>query len=341
MRRSHASAASEAGTSIRFDVGWTDRRPAGPSRGPGHGHPVVFGRALLAALRRADPAAGARPVVRAHEAEAEDVVVDDAGAFTDIDTPEDYRRAFGAPPPDETISDSHVPAAGAKSPAPPAVPPLVVPRPARGGRRPPAPVRRRCPHVTESAATMIRRRATLFALLAVAAAAPAEAQLFEAFDENRWGVHLSYTPEWQTPDAFRHFLGADGIVDWRGSDYSIGFVRGRARGREWGLAFIRQRVAADSLLCLAADDAGGCYDPVEATGDLRLQGFRVQVGVNAAAGAGWYQGSVLRANGGGGRWTSPRCSASAGRRAPRASPSRSRCSGSSSASAPRSPRACG
>ena len=57
-----------------------------------------------------------------------------------------------------------------------------------------------------------------------------------------------------------------------------------------------------------------CYDPVEATGDLRLQGFefhwftpfvrfadeRVQVGVNAAAGAGWYQGSVLRANGGGG-----------------------------------------
>ena len=66
---------------------------------PGHGHPVVFGRPLFAALRRADPATGAKPVVRAHEAEAEDVFVDDSGAFTDIDTPDDYRRAFGAPPP--------------------------------------------------------------------------------------------------------------------------------------------------------------------------------------------------------------------------------------------------
>jgi len=73
-------------------------RPARPE-GPGHGHPVVFGRALFAALRRADPAAGAKPVVRAHEAEAEDVVVDDPGAFTDIDTPDDYRRALGAAPP--------------------------------------------------------------------------------------------------------------------------------------------------------------------------------------------------------------------------------------------------
>ena len=63
--------------------------------GPGHGHPVLFGRALFGELRRADPAAGAKPVVRAHEAEAEDVVVDDPGAFTDIDTPDDYRRAFG------------------------------------------------------------------------------------------------------------------------------------------------------------------------------------------------------------------------------------------------------
>ena len=75
-------------------------RPARPG-GPGHGHPVIFGRALFAELRRADPAAGAKPVVRAHEAEAEDVAVDDPGAFTDIDTPDDYRRVFGAPFPDD------------------------------------------------------------------------------------------------------------------------------------------------------------------------------------------------------------------------------------------------
>ena len=146
------------------------------------------------------------------------------------------------------------------------------------------------------------------------ATAPAEAQFLEAFDENRWGVHVSYTPEWQTPDPFRHFLDVDGIVDWRGSDFSIGFARGSARGGEWGLALIRQRVAEGSLICLAADSAGGCYDPVEATDNLRLQGFefhwftpfarfaddRVQLGVNAAAGAGWYQGMILRPTAGAG-----------------------------------------
>ena len=155
----------------------------------------------------------------------------------------------------------------------------------------------------------IKRWVALAAPLAALAAAPAEAQFLEAFEENRWGVHVSLTPEWRAPDAFRHLLDAHEIVDWRGSDYSIGFVRGRARGGEWGLALIRQRVKADSMLCLTADGAGGgCNDPVEATGDLRLQGFefhwftplarfaddRVQLGVNTGAGAGWYQGMVRR-----------------------------------------------
>lgn len=65
-----------------------------------HGHPVIFDRSLFDELRDADPAAGARPVVRAHAPEIEDVPVEDAGAFLDIDTPADYRRVFGRPAPD-------------------------------------------------------------------------------------------------------------------------------------------------------------------------------------------------------------------------------------------------
>src|SRR5262245_10954888 len=34
-----------------------------------HGHPVIFGRPLFAELQRADPALGAKPVVRAHVSE--------------------------------------------------------------------------------------------------------------------------------------------------------------------------------------------------------------------------------------------------------------------------------
>ncbi len=70
-----------------------------PGRDGRHGHPVVFDRRLFRDLRRADPARGAKPVVRAHEAEGCVVAVEDPGAFTDVDTPEDYRRCFGVAPP--------------------------------------------------------------------------------------------------------------------------------------------------------------------------------------------------------------------------------------------------
>jgi molybdenum cofactor cytidylyltransferase len=64
-------------------------RPASKGR---HGHPVIFDRALFDEFRRANPAEGAKEVIRAYSAEQLNVEVDDEGAFTDIDTPEDYKR---------------------------------------------------------------------------------------------------------------------------------------------------------------------------------------------------------------------------------------------------------
>ena len=68
-------------------------RPVSSGR---HGHPVIFGRALFGDFQRADPARGAKPVVRAHASEIIEVPVDDEGAFTDIDTREDYEKYVGA-----------------------------------------------------------------------------------------------------------------------------------------------------------------------------------------------------------------------------------------------------
>ena len=67
-------------------------RPVSAGR---HGHPVIFGRTLFAELRRADPAQGAKSVVRAHAADMIEVPIDDEGAFTDIDTREDYEKYIG------------------------------------------------------------------------------------------------------------------------------------------------------------------------------------------------------------------------------------------------------
>jgi len=72
-----------------------------PMRGTSHGHPVLFDAAVLPELAAADPQAGAKPIVRAHEAQMANVLVEDAGAFFDVDTPDDYARALtlGAPDP--------------------------------------------------------------------------------------------------------------------------------------------------------------------------------------------------------------------------------------------------
>jgi len=57
-----------------------------------HGHPVVWRRDVLALLQAADPAQGARTIMRALAAQGAvcDMPVDDAGVLNDLDTPEDY-----------------------------------------------------------------------------------------------------------------------------------------------------------------------------------------------------------------------------------------------------------
>ncbi|HXD74974.1 MAG TPA: nucleotidyltransferase family protein [Vicinamibacterales bacterium] len=71
----------------------TRARVVRPVRGGEHGHPVLIDRALFDAIRHADPASGAKPVIRANVSAAGDVPVDDDGAFADFDTPDDLRRA--------------------------------------------------------------------------------------------------------------------------------------------------------------------------------------------------------------------------------------------------------
>jgi molybdenum cofactor cytidylyltransferase len=65
-----------------------------PTAGERHGHPLLIDRALFDELRAANAAEGAKPIVREHASRAGDLPIDDEGAFTDIDTPEDYERVF-------------------------------------------------------------------------------------------------------------------------------------------------------------------------------------------------------------------------------------------------------
>jgi molybdenum cofactor cytidylyltransferase len=57
-----------------------------------HGHPIAINRSLFDALRAADPSKGAKPIIRANVSLQGDVDTTDEGAFTDIDTPDEYDR---------------------------------------------------------------------------------------------------------------------------------------------------------------------------------------------------------------------------------------------------------
>jgi molybdenum cofactor cytidylyltransferase len=72
----------------------THARVVRPTRGEEHGHPLLVDRSMFDLLRRADPAEGAKPVVRAHATPEGNVEIGDHGAFADIDTLEEYERAL-------------------------------------------------------------------------------------------------------------------------------------------------------------------------------------------------------------------------------------------------------
>ena len=85
-----------AATTVRTLVAAYRATPAPivrPAAGERHGHPVIFDRSVFHDLRRADPAVGAKAVVRRFAAGVLNVAVRDEGAFADIDTPADYQAA--------------------------------------------------------------------------------------------------------------------------------------------------------------------------------------------------------------------------------------------------------
>ena len=67
-----------------------------PTSGDRHGHPLLIERSVFAALRAADFTSGAKPTVRAYASAIGDIPIEDEGAFTDIDTEEEYRKTIGA-----------------------------------------------------------------------------------------------------------------------------------------------------------------------------------------------------------------------------------------------------
>jgi hypothetical protein len=153
--------------------------------------------------------------------------------------------------------------------------------------------------MTNSAAHMSKVFPLFFlALLAVSSTALAQ-------DENRsrWGVSFSGTPQWE----YLHLIlnisdkiaGSSGNeMDIRGSEFTVGIIRGSDNGGDWGVSLVRRTVSDDSIF----RNSSGAIFTLHSAGVTGVEVHkyspyirteRVQVGLNLAIGVGKVSGTAI------------------------------------------------
>lgn len=117
---------------------------------------------------------------------------------------------------------------------------------------------------------------------------------------SHWGVTVGFSPRWTTPEALDTLLERlwDGSsIDFSGSEFRAGFVRGSELGGDAGVSFVRQPFNDGSELASAG--VGYVTRGVVLTG-VEAHKFtpfgvirdRVQIGVDYGAGLGVFKGVV-------------------------------------------------
>jgi len=161
----------------------------------------------------------------------------------------------------------------------------------------------------------MRKYGVLSTLVFFASVAAAGAQ-----DATRFGASVSFVPAWRMAEQLSDLLVAvdrdaeSSAVDVRGSEFRLGFVRGRDLGGDWGVSLVRKRLRdsrvaqIDRFLVpdrtgrfLREQTFGFDYDlnNVTLTGVEyhRFRPFvtireRVQIGLTYGGGVGWLGGSA-------------------------------------------------
>jgi hypothetical protein len=136
---------------------------------------------------------------------------------------------------------------------------------------------------------------------------------------SHWGVSASATPSWEISASVKELLGdEDETVNIKGSEFTIGFVRGSTLGGDWGVSYVRKPwddgvgFSSSSTQCLTIDPSQPplcprssdktIFERVALTG-VEVHWFiaprfarirdRVQIGANIAGGIAKVSGTTL------------------------------------------------
>jgi hypothetical protein len=86
---------------------------------------------------------------------------------------------------------------------------------------------------------------TVLTVLALTAASPTLLHGQTAEKAVLWGVTASVTPRWSAAGLVKNYVDAD-EYDISGAEFTVGVVRGRSTGDEWGVSFVRKSVQEGS-----------------------------------------------------------------------------------------------
>ena len=130
--------------------------------------------------------------------------------------------------------------------------------------------------------------------------------------QSHWGISFSATPSWELASQLKDLLeGDDALVDFKGSELTVGVVRGSTLGGDWGVSFVRKPFKDGSSVvefdeqcfqstCLQTSETS-VFQDVTLTG-VEFHWFarfvniknRVQIGLNIAGGIASLSGDVIK-----------------------------------------------
>jgi hypothetical protein len=149
----------------------------------------------------------------------------------------------------------------------------------------------------------------LFAILLTPSPAAAQDK------ESHWGARVSFVPEWEIHESIRKVLfEEEENGQMKGSEFSIGFVRGSTLGGDWGVSFVRKPFDNESG---TTENDQDCFNQAQTNCQPRTETMRfdnvylnafevhwfvafatfanrVQIGLNVAGGVGSMKGNVIR-----------------------------------------------
>jgi hypothetical protein len=80
---------------------------------------------------------------------------------------------------------------------------------------------------------------TLIAALLLTCALPAPAAA-QGDDGKHFGVSVSFSPYWKSRNDYLVTMGLEDVGTLEGTEFTVGMVRGRTFGGEWGVSFVRK-----------------------------------------------------------------------------------------------------